>query len=80
MADDAINSLWDLGRQAYRERVQLVDNPFLFSAPEVAPVWAQGWLHERAHQPRPEDAATADVDPDCISPWMGDDSGYGGYG
>ncbi len=80
MADDQIPSPRDLGRRAYRDGVRLVDNPFLFSAPEAAPDWAQGWLHEQTNHPLPEDAARPDVDPDCISPWMGDDSGYGGYG
>jgi hypothetical protein len=35
-------------------------------------------LYQQTHYPTKEDAAAAAADLDCIAPWQGDDSGYGG--
>ena len=80
MSNAANRSPRDLGKQAYRKGVRLVENPFLFPASEAGTAWAEGWLHERTYHPLPQDGAASATDPDCMSPWTGDDSGYGGYG
>lgn len=76
----------EMGKRAYKEGVRLADNPFLahpLKAANAQKAWAEGWLYQRAHDPSAKDAAMDaiedDADRDCLSPWRGDESGYGGY-
>lgn len=67
----------ELGKQAYRDGLKLADNPFPQARPRED--WSDGWIYQRTNYPSAKDAAEVKADLDCMSPWQGDDSGYGGY-
>ena len=65
------------GKLAYRRNIALSDNPFQDAGDRLA--WSEGWIYQRTHYPTPQDARDAAADPDCLSPWVGNDDGYNGY-
>ena len=67
----------ELGKQAYREGLRPDDNPFQDGRSRTD--WSDGWGYQRTHYPSAKDVAEAAADLDCMSPWQGDESGYGAY-
>lgn len=68
----------EMGKRAYKEGIRRGDNPFA-ADPIKKEEWAEGWLYQHKHYPSAKDAMASESDMDCLSPWQGDDSGYGGY-
>ena len=65
------------GKRAYQEGIPLSENPNHDHGRRLE--WTEGWCYQRKNYPHPKDAREALQDMDCLSPWAGDESGYGGY-
>lgn len=65
------------GKLAYRRSIALSDNPFQEARDRLD--WTEGWIYQRTHYPSTHDDKDAADNPDCLSPWMGNDDGYNGY-